>query len=391
MLVEIFLKYKFIFLFYLLIILFLYLKRKKVDVQAKVIFLYRMQWGIKWMDKYSKKFREWVILLGYTGVGVGFVGLVFISYYLVRTLIEYFTVEEIVSSASLVYPGMTVPGLGILPFWDWIIAIFIIAVVHEFSHGIVAMAHKLKVKNTGIVLLGPILGAFVEPDENQLRKKEDIVQYSVLAAGSFSNIVLAVLALLLLTLIAPALSGMATGDGFTFDSYVSEDLPFAKAGILPGTIVNGINGQGITKFEEFSEELRVYRPGEKITINTEIEDYTITLAQNPDFPKRGFLGIKEIKNEYEIKEKYQSSFWTFIHSFITWFTGFLRWLFLLSLGIGIFNLLPLPIVDGGRMAQVFLQRLKGKEKGDRYYAKVSIFFLIVLLLNLVYPFLSGLF
>jgi len=65
-------------------------------------------------------------------------------------------------------------------------------------------------------------------------------------------------------------------------------------------------------------------------------------------------------------------------------------LFLLSLGIGLFNLLPLPIVDGGRMLQVSLHKLKGKEKGEKRYRQITIFFLFVLVLNLVYPWIRGL-
>ena len=82
---------------------------------------------------------------------------------------------------------------------------------------------------------------------------------------------------------------------------------------------------------------------------------------------------------------------TAVYYSLDWLTGFLRWLFLLSLGIGLFNLLPLPIVDGGRMAQVFLHKLKGAEKGEKYYHKISLFFLLVLLLNLFYPWLVKLF
>ena len=93
---------------------------------------------------------------------------------------------------------MNVPGLGILPFWYWLIAIFVIAVVHEFSHGIVARAHNIPVKHTGLAFFGPIIGAFVEPDEKKLRAGKDITQYSVYAAGAFSNVILALLALLLL-------------------------------------------------------------------------------------------------------------------------------------------------------------------------------------------------
>ena len=74
-----------------------------------------------------------------------------------------------------------------------------------------------------------------------------------------------------------------------------------------------------------------------------------------------------------------------------WFTGFLKWLFILSLGIGLFNLLPLPIVDGGRMAQVFLHKLKGKKRGELSYRRISLFFLMILLLNLFFPLIVKLF
>jgi len=64
---------------------------------------------------------------------------------------------------------------------------------------------------------------------------------------------------------------------------------------------------------------------------------------------------------------------------------------LLSLGIGLFNLLPLPIVDGGRMAQVFLHKLKGDTLGERRYRQVGLFFLVLLVLNLALPWLMKLF
>jgi membrane-associated protease RseP (regulator of RpoE activity) len=351
-----------------------------------------MKWGLKWMDKYAKKFREWIILWGYIGVGAGFVGLVIISVILIKNLVDYLTAETIVTGASIVYPGMNVPGLGILPFWDWILAIFIIAVVHEFSHGIVARAHNIEVKNTGLVLFGPILGAFVEPNENKMRKESDINQYSVLAAGSFSNVLLALVALLLLNFaFLPWSQSMVEPTGFTFDSYVNEDFPFAKAGILPGTLVTGINGEKITSFQEFSEELSYNRPGDKITVITDKGKQEIILGVNPDNAKKGFLGIKEIRNEVKTKDPYQHGFLKGLFLFVGWLTGFLRWLFLLSFGIGLFNLLPLPIVDGGRMAQTFFHKLKGFEVGEKRYRQVSLFFLTLLLLNLFWPLIAKLF
>ncbi|MBU0470652.1 MAG: site-2 protease family protein [Nanoarchaeota archaeon] len=386
------LRYKFIILFYLFVASFLFLKRKKLEVQAKVIFLYRMKWGLKWMDKYAQKFREWIILLGYIGVGAGYVGLVFISYILIKNLYTLIMQPQAVSGVSLVLPGVNVPGLGVLPFWYWLLAIFIIALVHEFSHGIVARAHKIEVKNTGIAFFGPILGAFVEPNEKKLRKESDIKQYSVLAAGAFSNILLGIVALLLLTLaFAPLQESMVISTGFTFDNYVDPSLPFAKAGILPGTLITGIEGKDTVQFQDFAEELSFYRPGDKITIKTVEKEYSLILGKNPDNLEKPYLGIQDIHNEFEVKEKYSRGVWKAVYVSIGWLAGFMRWLFILSLGIGLFNLLPLPIVDGGRMAQVFLHKLKGPVNGEKRYRQISLLFLLILLLNLFYPLLAKLF
>jgi membrane-associated protease RseP (regulator of RpoE activity) len=389
---DLLLEYKYIIFFYLLIISFLVINRKRITTQGKIIFLYRTKLGLRWMDFLSAKFKEWIILGGYIGVGISFIGLAFISIFLIYTLITYFTAEQVISGASLVYPGMTIPGIGVLPFWDWLLAIFIIAVVHEFSHGIVARAHNIKVLNTGLAFFGPILGAFVEPDEKQMQKKSDITQYSVLAAGSVSNIILALLAFLLLNFAIPPLyDALSNPDGFTFDSYLDGSYPFAQAQVSPGTLIIGIDGQRTADYKEFAGKISSYRPGDQTKILTkdpkteEEKEYLITLASSPDDPNRGFLGIQSIHDERKVKDTFASGFSHSMYSFLGWFAGFLLWLFILSLGIGIFNLLPLPIVDGGRMVQVFLRKLKGKEQGDYYYLKIGLFFLIVLALTIVYP------
>ena len=385
-------QYKAIILFYLCIILFLIVKRKSIDRQAKIILLYRMKLGLGWMDKYAAKYRAWVVLLGYIGVGAGFVGLVLISYLLIKNLFAIFTTPTASAGVSLVLPGVNVPGLGILPFWYWLIAIFVIAVVHEFSHGIVARAHNIPVKHTGLAFFGPIIGAFVEPDEKKLRAGKDITQYSVYAAGAFSNVILALLALLLLAgVFTPIQERMIEPTGFTFVSYFGEDLPAEEAQLSPETLVTGINGKATKSFQEFSAELQCAQPGETVTLLTLEKQYKLTLAESPDAPGKPFLGISNIRNEFDVKEPYQAGWGKALYVVIDWTTGFLRWLFVLSLGIGLFNLLPLPIVDGGRMAQVFLHNLRGKEKGERQYRKVSLFFLLLLLLNLFVPLVVRLF
>ncbi|MBI4981062.1 site-2 protease family protein [Candidatus Woesearchaeota archaeon] len=384
-------KYKVIFIFYALVILFLALKRKSWGVQNKIIILYRTKFGLSLIEKVSAKFKEWVILLGYVGVGAGYIGMVVISYVLIKNIIDLILVPKAVSGVSLVLPGINVPGMGVLPFWHWLIAIFVIAVVHEFSHGIVAKAHGISVKSTGMVFLGPIIGAFVEPDEKKMSKHSDIQQYSVFAAGPFSNIILAVVALALLSWVfTPLQQSMVEPNGFTFDAYYNDSFPIAKAGVVPGTVINGINGKAVNDFVQFSDEVSCAKPGDELKLSTEKGNYSLILAASPDNPSKGFMGITQIKNEFEVKDAYATGIGNVLYVAADWFNGFLRWLFLLSLGIGLFNLLPLPIVDGGRMVQVSLQRIKGKDKGNNWYGKISLLFLLILVLSLVYPFLSGL-
>lgn len=385
-------RFKYIILFYLVIGIILYTYRKKIETQLKVIFLIRMKWGIKWMDKYSKKHRAWVVLLGYIGSGVGFIGLIVISYVLVKNLFLLMINPATNPGVSLVLPGINVPGLGILPFWHWLIAIFLIATVHEFSHGIVARAHNIEIKNTGIVFFGPIIGAFVEPNEKKMAKEKDIVQYSILAAGAFSNILLALVALLLLSFVTgPLQQTMVEPTGFTFDAFFGEDNAFENQNITPGTLITGIDDKQTLKFEEFQRKLQCKDPNETINVLTNQDNIMITLGQNPDNPDLPFLGISQIHNEIQIKEQYNHGIYKPIYFVLDTLNKFFRWLFLLSLGIGLFNLLPLPIVDGGRMTQTFLKTWKGEKQGNKYYNKIGMFFLLVLILSLTAPYVMKIF
>lgn len=380
------LKYKFIFLFYLVVVIFLLSKRKKLERQAKILVLYRMKWGLKFMENFARKHRSLVLLFGYIGVGAGYLGLIFISYILVKNLWDLVVKPTAISGVSLVLPGVKVPGLGVLPFWYWLAAIFVIALIHEFAHGIVARVWGIPVKNTGLVFLGPIIGAFVEPEEKKLRKQSDIAQYSVLAAGSFANIILAVLALGVLNYgLGPLQQMMVEPTGFTFEEYYGEAYPAAEIELPPNILITGLDGEKVEDFFQFNEKLSCLSPGEEIILNTQEKDYPLKLGENPDEPGKPFLGIKNIRNEFKTKEKYQGGFGSYGYYLNEWLAGFFRWLFLLSLGIGLFNLLPLPFVDGGRMLQVFLHTFRGEKKGERYYRQIIMFFLLVLLLNFFYP------
>src|SRR3989344_5025054 len=186
--------------FLLLLTIFVILKRKSFKFQHIIkigklplvyIVMMRTQVGIKLMEKWGAKYREIIKFLGYCGVGFGFFGLIFIFFSLFQNIYIIFTQPQAVAGVQLALPGLSLPGVGVLTFWYWIISIFVLAVVHEFSHGVVSAAHNLKVKNSGPAIFGVIIpfipAAYVEPDEKDMLKREDIVQYSIYAAGPMSN------------------------------------------------------------------------------------------------------------------------------------------------------------------------------------------------------------
>jgi len=56
--------------------------------------------------------------------------MVFIIVILVKNVYDLIITPAATPGVSVVLPGVNVPGIGVLPFWYWLIAIFIIAIVH---------------------------------------------------------------------------------------------------------------------------------------------------------------------------------------------------------------------------------------------------------------------
>ena len=369
--------------FYIIVIILLYIFRKRVSIESKFIVLYKTKLGINWMNSLSKKYGELIKILGYCGIGFGFAGMLFILWTLTQNVISLFIKPSTQGAVSLVLPGTHIQGIGVLNFSFWVITIFIIAAVHEFSHGVVARAHKIKVKSSGIVFFGPIIGAFVEPSEKQIEKSSDITQYSVFSAGPFSNILLAGLALLLLSyFLMPVFAHVSQPVGVSFSS-IEPNLPAYKAGLNNTIVINQINNQSIKNSNEFIRVMFCTKPNQTLVFRSvDNKTFSLVTTSNPDDPNRGYIGVVGINDKIEAKPNHKSAF-----RILQWFIQLFKFLVVLSLGIGIFNLLPLGIVDGGRMLKTALVRIYGKRKGVNAWKGVSLFTLIILSIALIGPFL----
>ncbi len=376
--------------------LFLYSKRKKIVIQ-KILFpflyfsMYKTKLGLKSMDNMAKKHPKFLRYLAYVGIAIGFLGMAAMSVMLVNNFYNLITKPAAVSGVGVVLP-FQVKGAFYVPFFYWIISIFLLALVHEFSHGVIARLYKIKIKSSGLAFLNifvPVIpAAFVEPDEKELRKRPKIQQLSIFAAGPFSNIIFAFVVLAIMGLVmAPISNAVFDYNGILVTGFTpgNETFPAENAGITENELIIGVDNVPISTVENFTEIMQTKTPGESIVITTNVTDYNITLTESPDNKSMGYLGIYLTQNQ-EIKENILQKYGKIIPDIFIWFVGLFYWLYVLNLGIGLFNLVPLGPIDGGRMLQLLMHKLFKKKKGDKIWKAISFIFLSLIVINILFAF-----
>ena len=182
--------------FYALVAIAIYLNRNKFEFEAKFIGLLRTDTGVAWMNKHGKKYSKIYKPLSHIGVYVGFIGMIVILGYLFYGAYQLIAVPGAPPVVSPVLPGAAIPGTGItIPLIAGLLALFIVVAVHEAGHGVVSAAHKIPVKHSGVGFFGPIPVAFVEPNEEKIRKAPDKTQLRIFAAGPWVNVIQALIAI----------------------------------------------------------------------------------------------------------------------------------------------------------------------------------------------------
>ena len=374
-------------LFYGIIILLIIIYRKKFEFQGRIIAIRRTGFGIEWMKRFAAKNKELLKILGYCGIGVGFLLMVFMFGFVFYALWQFFQVPDAPPAFSPLLPGVNIPGIDfMIPLWV-ILPLFVVVLLHEMGHGVVAKAHGIPITSTGFVLFGPLPGAFVEPDEKKIAKANDVVKYSIFSAGPFANMLtLLVTIVLLFAVFNPAMGAMQEPVGFSV-SGVAEGFPAAAAGVSTQAIYNEVNGETVMSPEELLAIMIVTQPGDSLSL-TDTDGNTIELIadEHPDYAGRGYLGVTGIAPEVATKSSVPQ--WLFV--IVQFLRDFVAWVGILSFGLGAVNLLPLGPVDGGRMIQLAFTSVYGKKKGSVYWVKLGIFLFIIVLFLIIAPILKAL-
>lgn len=347
-------------------------------------------------EEYTKFFG--LNLISFTFALTGFAG--FILFALAVNAIDIVTKTLIGVKAcpgvAPVVPGVEIPNVPlVIPLHAWI-SLLIILVIHEAFHGITARKEKLKVKGSGLLLLGFLpFGAFVEPDEKEIMNAEPLKQLRVYAAGPIANLVSIlvfriIVTLLLIGLIFPFVTpqvelikrahvkGLEITEVKEEISLCGETFEAPAFGVLKeGMLVKELNGVEIQITEDLDKAYKGKKLDEEFVfvVEEEGEEKEFSLKRN----KQGKFGA----SFEEIKEKDYSLLNEIFLFFYYFFFDFFTWLVILSLLLALVNFLPVGLFDGGRIARVIIPSYLGFWKEDEKLKEdlimKALFFFVILL------------
>jgi membrane-associated protease RseP (regulator of RpoE activity) len=286
----------------------------------------------------------------------GFIMMGFAFWFLLNNVSNFFVAQAEFSELTVLIPGVTLTSAASITYF--LLSIPIVLVIHEGAHGIVAALEKIKIKTGGFAIFIAMFAGFVEPDEEEFNKAKKISKLRVIGAGATSNVIFAfVLGAILLTnpffamvLPEPLLSSFYELPEGVLILSIIENSGAEKAGLLANDIITSINDKSILSPADFP----ALNPGDTASVSVLREgqplEFTLQVMPAPDDPERGLIGIMR-DNSFAYKP---------VLNFIEWndpnVSMFLLWLWMISFFIGIINMLPLPILDGGKFIHTIIDK-----------------------------------
>lgn len=335
-------------------------------------FMYKSKALNKTLDSWAKKRRKLWLALSNVSLAFG-LGLMFFSvYFFVDNLLKFIYP---IGEAAPIFPVL--PAITIRLYWlpYFFVAVVVIMLTHELAHGIVARLEEIPVLSTGVLAVVVLFGAFVEPDEKEFEKASVLSRLRMLAAGSSTNLVTALLALLLL-------SGLFAPSAGVLIHEVIPEGPMDRAGFHNWDVIQAINNQTLLTQIDFEEYMRNVKPNETLTLtvlhDNQIIKKNITTIADVENKSRALIGVFQ-RSTYR-PNRLGLDQYTGVNLFWTLF-----WIYLLSLSVAIFNMFPLYPFDGERFLYYPLEKLMGKQK-LKLRKMLNVLFLVLLAGNMILSF-----
>lgn len=335
------------------------LKLENRGFEIKAYSLIYKNYGVQAaLTKMLNRTRRGIRVFADISVVAGFLMMGFAFWFLLNNVSNYFEEPTKFSELTILIPGVTLTSSASITYF--LLSIPIVLVIHEGAHGIVATLEKIKIKTGGFAIFIALFAGFVEPDEEEFNKAKKISKLRVIGAGATSNVIFSfALGAILLTnplfaivLPEPILGWMYEEPDGVLVLSIIEGSGAEKAGLQPNDIITAINGIDVRTPLDFQKADIV--PGQTVNVSIlragQQLELPIVIMPSEDDPERGLIGIIR-DNSFAYKP---------VYNFIEWnnpsLSMFLLWLWMISFFIGIINMLPLPILDGGKFIHSIIDK-----------------------------------
>ncbi len=223
--------------------------------------------GMRITDRLARYTRFWRVFGVFSKV-VSAILFLLMMYILVVAILA--VPARMVSDASIgIEYVLAIPGINpMLPLVYGVIALVVAMVVHELGHGIQARANGARVDSSGLLYGVVPLGAFVEPNEKDMKSKPRRAQMDMYTAGISMNTVTALVCFTLLVVCCGALSSDYEDEAGVYS--LDTDSPAYLAGIPASAIITGLY------------EVDGGSVGERIEVSTSVNETITSLDLSVD-------------------------------------------------------------------------------------------------------------
>ncbi|MHA1906438.1 MAG: site-2 protease family protein [Candidatus Thorarchaeota archaeon] len=355
------------------------LAEKGLDVGTPFFVMWKTERLNAFLTRMGKKFPTAFFNLG---VVVSFVGM-FAGFWLFgENLLRFFFAPATAGGIVPIIPGVTITGL---PLVYMLIGLAITLIVHEFAHGLASSKDGIPIKGSGLVFFLVLFGGFVEPDEDIFETEASpMARMRLLAAGSYANLIWAGIFLVIMFNMGPILSFGFNAPSGAYIYEIQADSP-ADGVLQVGDVITGLNGTTIETWNNISFFMVDSISNNSLTVQTLRGNFVIELAPNALNSTRGYIGI------------YGADFWepkpgfeVLTPMFAFHFQQVMTWSFIILFSVALFNLMPIPMLDGDKLLSNALSLKIKDEKKIRYIMwPARIISLLIIILSIALTFLTG--
>lgn len=247
-------------------------------------------------------------------------------------------------------------------------------------------------------------------EPNSFPKKPILSRAAVLLAGAGMNLMLAIVVFFVIFFFVVGIPDTETAR----IGYIIDDSPAETAGLEAGDLIRAIDGVTITTWDDVLMLISA-KPNQKLVLLVERDGATTELSIVSDVAAdsgRGMIGIGPAMQKYKALPSLQVSlqrFWAVIASIFqvvtgqapldiagpvgiifvigevaqTGFVNLLLLTALISISLGIMNLLPIPALDGGRLFFLLVEAIRGRsidpeKEGTIHFIGFAILILLIL-------------